>query len=126
MGYSFQFLGGGPQSALILVRRVAQTLMPQNRGVRGPISYWLKKRERLSVGTVPTDKMHPVGTLNFSSAIFLSLNLDCIAKISDRLWLDPSKSDFPTPFHYFGFHLNGYLFASWKETSLTNIGLHKF
>ena len=38
------------------------------------------------VGTVPTDKMHPIGTLIFYSAIFFSLNLDCIAKISDRLW----------------------------------------
>ena len=35
------------------------------------------------VGTVLTDKMHPVGTLIFSSSTILSLNLDCIAKISD-------------------------------------------
>ena len=44
MDYSFQFLRGEPHSAWILVRRVAQTLMPRNRGVRGPISYWLTKK----------------------------------------------------------------------------------
>ena len=38
------------------------------------------------VGTVPTDKMHPVGTLIFSSSLFLSLNLDCKAKINERSW----------------------------------------
>ena len=35
-------------------------------------------------GTVPPFKMHPGGTLTFLWYIFLSLILDCIAKINDR------------------------------------------
>ena len=37
-----------------------------------------------------------------------------------------SLSHFPTPSHSFRSQLNGYLFASWKKTSLINFSLHKF
>ena len=36
-------------------------------------------------GTVPPFKMHPGGTLSFYDISFLSLILDCIAKINDHL-----------------------------------------
>ena len=55
--------------------------------------------KRHPVGTVPTDKMHHVGTLIFLKSIFMSLNLDCIAKkmtaCGIRSWCEPSKSNFP-------------------------------
>ena len=46
----------------------------------------LSMGERFSVGTAPTDKMHPVGTFIFLKSICISLNFDCIIKINDRMW----------------------------------------
>ena len=36
-------------------------------------------------GTVPPFKMHPGGTLSLYDIYFLSLILDCVAKMNDRL-----------------------------------------
>ena len=68
----------------------------------------------LTVGTVPTGCILSVGTVPTGCILSVgTVPTGCIL------------SDFPTPFHYLGFQLNGFLFASWKETSLINFGLHK-